>query len=205
MKRFNTLLNPSIILSLALILVFGLAYGHAQELDIDKSETHKPETELPLDVLWDVKAYMPEAKLIKIKAVDDDGTLHAVKALQSYGDTSVLDVKCLYRDEILPVKLVVSPDDKSHALKAIKKDGTALDVKAITDEGEQFIIKGMTRIGNVVTIRVMGSNGNTYKIFAISPEGHVNDVKGIKMMSSKEETVVNGVSIYAHVKALTQI
>ena len=171
---------------------------------MDKPDNHKPETELPAYVLWDVKAYMPEAKLIKVKAVDEDGNFHAIKALQTYDDTSVLDIKCLYNGAVLPVKLVIGTSN-SYALKAIKEDGSMLDVKAITDDGEQFNIRSISRKGNIVNIRVMGKDNDTYKIFAISPEGHVNDVKGIKMMKSIKETVVNGVSVYAHVKGLTQI
>jgi hypothetical protein len=205
MKTSFTLLKSSKIIGIIVLFMFGISYSNAQELDIDKTDTHKPETELPPDVIWDVKAYMPEAKLIKVKAVDEDGKLHDVKALQSFGDTSILDVKCLYNDEVLPVKLILGEGDNNYALKAIKEDGTLLSIVAVTDEGEQFQIKGIKRIGNIVNIRVLGKDGTHYKVFAISPEGHVNDVKGIKMLRTEEETVVNGVSVYAHVKALTQI
>lgn len=205
MKRLKPLQKASNFISLFIIVILSISCGNAQELNMDKTNTHKPETELPPDVLWDIKAYMPEAKLIKVKAIDKEGKLHDVKALQSFGDTSILDVKCLYNDEVLPVKLILGADENNYALKAIKNDGTLLSIVAITDEGKQFQIKGIKRIGNIVNIRVLGIDGAYYKIFAISPDGLVNDVKGIKMLKIEEETVVNGISVYAHVKALTQI
>ncbi|WP_299519163.1 hypothetical protein [Winogradskyella sp.] len=202
MIRSIKTLKATPIMAFVFIIIFGKAQINAQELGIDKTNTHKPETELPPDVLWDVKAYMPEAKLIKVKAVDKAGNLYAIKGLQTYDDTSLLDIKCLYNEAVLPVKLVIS--DNSYALKAIKKDGSVLDVKAITDNGEQFSIQGIQRTGNTVSIRVMGKDNKTFKVFAISPEGNVNDVKGIKMLRDNIETVVNGVKVYAHVKALHQ-
>jgi|GEM_PF-1422836 len=203
MKTFNINLNASKIVSIVVLVVLGMGTAFAQELDINKKENYKPETELPPEIYWDVKAYIPEAKLIKVKAVDSEGNIFAIKALQSYIDTSILDVKCLYNNEILPVKVVLGTNTK--ALKAIKEDGSMLDVKAITEDGKQYAIHSINRTGNVVNIRVMDGNGGQFKIFAISPEGHVNDVKGIKMMREDQETVIHGVKVYAHVKALTQI
>ncbi|MEE4248284.1 MAG: hypothetical protein V2I33_23080, partial [Kangiellaceae bacterium] len=191
MIRAIKTLKATPIIAFALILIFAKAQIHAQELDLNKKENQKPETEIPPDVLWDVKAYMPEAVLLKVKAVDATGNLYAIKGLQTYDDTSLLDIKCLYNEVVLPVKLVMTGN--TYALKAIKNDGSVLDIKAITEDGEQFAIKGLKRTGNTVSIRVMGKGNNIFKVFAISPEGLVNDVKGIKMLKDNIETVVNGV------------
>ena len=41
-----------------------------------------------------------------------------------------------------------------------------------------------------------------YGVKAISPEGKLHDVKGVKMVKESQEGVVNGVPIKAHIKAL---
>ncbi len=47
-------------------------------------------------------------------------------------------------------------------------------------------------------------NGDLYGIKAISSEGELNDVKGIKMMKEDVEMEMGKVRIYAHIKALPQ-
>ena len=204
MKILKQLLKPSNFISLLLILILGLSFGNAQVLDTDPIDSNKPETELPPDILWDIKAYMPEAKLIKIKAIDKDGNMYAVKAIQNFDDTSILDVKAIVNEKLLPVKLIVKEKDIYFPLKAITSDGTLLDIKAITETGELLPVKGVGQSGIVVHIRAIDEDNSFHSIFAISPEGQVNDVKGIKMLTTNLETTINGVSIFAHVKALRQ-
>ena len=45
---------------------------------------------------------------------------------------------------------------------------------------------------------------NVFNVVAISPFGEVNSVVGIKMLDTVEEAVINGVSIFAHLKAIKQ-
>jgi len=204
MKTLKQLLKPSNFISLLFILILGFSFGNAQVLDTNPIDSNKPETELPPDILWDIKAYLPEAKLIKIKAIDKDGNMYAVKAIQNFDDTSILNVKAIVNGKLLPIKLIVKENDIYFPLKAITNDGTLLDIKAITETGELLPVKGVGKSGIVVHIRAIGKDNSFHTVFAISPEGQVNDVKGIKMLSTTLETTLNGVSIFAHVKALRQ-
>lgn len=204
MKTLKQSLKPAKFISLFLIFLLGFSFGNAQVTDNDKTDPNKPETELQPELLWDVKAYLPAAKLIKIKAIDKDGNIYDVKAIQSFDDTSMLDIKALVNGERLPIKLIVKDTDVYYPLKAITKDGTLLDIKGITESGEILPVKGVGRSGTIVHIRAIGKSSSFYTLFAISPEGQVNDVKGIKMLNTTVETTIKGVSIFAHVKALRQ-
>jgi len=204
MKALKQLPKPSNFINLFIVLLLGFTFVNAQNIDEDKSNPDKPETELTPEIYWDVKAYRPKALLLRVKGVDKDGNLYDVKAIQSSDDTSVLDVKVLINGEKLPLKLIVKGDDVYYPLKGIYGDGTLLDIKAINDDGEIIDVKGVAKSGNIVHIRAIGENAEFYNIIAISSEGKVNTVKGIKMTDSEVETIVNGVEIHAHVKSLKQ-
>ncbi len=204
MTTIKQLRRPSSFIPFFVLLILGFSFGNAQILDTDKTDPNKPETELRPQILWDVKAYLPEAKLIKIKAIDKDGNIFDVKAIQSYDDTSILDVKAIVNGEQLPIKLIVKKDDIYFPLKAITNDGLLLDIKAVTETRELLPVKGVGRSGNIVYIKAIGKDAAFYSVFAISPEGQVNDVKGVKMLKPTVETTIEGVSIFAHVKALRQ-
>ncbi|RDY61517.1 DUF7486 family protein [Flagellimonas nanhaiensis] len=162
----------------------------------------KEEEQFP--IYWHVKAFRPQAKFIDIKAIDKNGTKHDVKAIQTYDDTSFLNVKALVNGERLPIKLIVKQGDRFYPVKAIDNDGTIIDIKAITKDGEIWDVKGVSKSGNLVHLRAISKEGVFYNIIAVSPKGKVNDVKGIKMMDTEVETVINGVSIFAHIKSLAQ-
>jgi len=204
MKAIKQSLRPASFINFIALFLIGFFMGNAQVLDKDRIGSDKPETILEPDILWDVKAYLPEAKLIKIKAIDKDGKMYPVKAIQSFDDTSILDIKAIINGKYLPIKLIVKDDDVYYPLKAIAKDGTLIDVKAVTEEGEILPVKGVGKSGTIVHVRAIGKDSSFYNIFAISPEGKVNDIKGIKMLKTNVETIINGVSVFAHVKALGQ-
>ncbi|WP_411895102.1 hypothetical protein [Winogradskyella sp. A2] len=191
-------LKQSILCVLLILFVFSI---NAQE---QKENVNKPETELHPEIFWDVKAYRPEAELLKVKAIDKDGNMHDVKAIQYSEDTSLLDVKLIMNGQRLPIKLVDMKGEAFHPLKGIDKDGNLIDIKAITEEGEILDVKGVSRSGNIVHIRAIADYGLFYNIISISPEGRVNNVKGLKMLSTKIEGVINGVPIFAHVKSMQQ-
>ena len=204
MKTIKQQLKPTNFISL-FILLLAFSFGNAQIVNKDEfTDPNKPETELSADILWDVKAYLPNAQLIKIKAIDEEGNMYDVKAIQSFYDTSILDVKAIINGEYIPIKLIVKENDIYYPLQAITNDGKLLDVKAITDTGELLPVKGIGINGSIVHIRAIGKDNSFYKVFAISPEGQVNDVKGIKMLKTTIETDINGIAIFAHVKALLQ-
>jgi hypothetical protein len=204
MKTITQLRKPSRFINLFVLFIIGCFYGNAQVLDKDQINPNKPETELLPERLWDVKAYHPEVKFIKIKAIDKDGKMYDVKAFQRFHDTSILNVKAIVNGEQLPVKLIVKENDIYYPLKAIANDGTLLDIKAVTDSGALLPLKGLGKEGNIVYIRAIAKDASFYNVFAISPEGRVNDVKGVKMLSTTVETTINVVFIFAHVKAMRQ-
>ncbi len=187
---------------LLLILISGGL--SAQVLDQDREKLDKPETATPVEIYWNVKAYSSTWGLLKVKAIDKDGNIHDVKAIQDSDDTSILNVKALVDGQRLPIKLIVKKNDKLYPVKAIAQDGSILDIKAITDDGEIIDVKGFSRSGNIVHIRAISPQPIMYSVIAVAPDGRVNHVKGIKMMEDEVETIINGVEVFAHVKALTQ-
>ena len=168
------------------------------EAQIEEAENKVQET------IWHVKAFKPNAELIDIKAIDKDGKIHNIKAIQNSDDTSILDVKAFVNGKRLPVKLLVNEYDRYMPLKAIDDDGTIINVKGITKEGEILDVKGISKSGNIINIRAISKNGERYSLIAISPSGRKNDVKGIKLFDKEVETVIHGIKIFAHVKSITQ-
>ncbi len=53
-------------------------------------------------------------------------------------------------------------------------------------------------------MRAITEDSYFYNIIAMSPDGKVNAVKGVKMIDADEEAVINGVSVFAHLKAISQ-
>ncbi|MBO6606412.1 hypothetical protein [Psychroserpens sp.] len=184
--------------------IFCFSIASAQVTEEAHVNPNKPETELPPDILWDVKAYRPEAVLLKVKAIDKRGKQYDVKAIQYSDDASVLDVKIIMNGERVPVKLLVKSGNEYYPLKGITPDGNIIDIKALSERGEILPIKGVSKSGNVIHIRAISGGTIFYNIVAISPEGQFNDVKGVKMISSEVEANIYGVPIFSHVKALHQ-
>ncbi len=194
-------------MTFALIFAFLQVSSAALQAQIVNEGNHnpdKPETNRPFGAYWNVKAYSPEWGLLRVKAIGEDGTIYDVKAIQDSDDTSLLDVKALINGERVAIKLIVVKNDPLYPVKAIMDDGTILDVKAIDEDGELIDIKGFSRSGNIVHLRAIRSQPIMYTIIAVSPDGKVNDVKGVKMSKEEVETEFNGVKVYAHVKALSQ-
>ena len=162
----------------------------------------KPEVEITDDIYWQVKAYHPDVKLLRVKAVDGKGNYYDVKAIQDSDDTSLLNVKALVDGKRLPIKLIIIENDDYYPLKAITEDGMIMDVRAITEEGLKLPVKGVSKTGNIIHLRAIDDNLEYYNIISISPFGEVNQVKGLKMMDSDVEAIINGVKIFAHVKAI---
>ena len=182
----------------------AFSYGNAQ-IDLEnRSKLIKPETEITSDIYWYVKAYRPDAKLLDVKAIDTNGNLYDVKAIQTTDDTSILNVKALVNGKLLPIKLIVKNDDWYFPVKAIDGQGDLVNIKVITDNREILDIKGVSKSGNIIHLRAITKDSVFYNIIAISPQGRVNAVKGVKMLDTPVETVINGVEVFAHVKAIDQ-
>ena len=155
-------------------------------------------------IYWHIKAVLPEAKLLDIKAIDKDGKHHDVKAIQDSHDVSLLGVKALVNGETIPIKMIVKRNDKYYPVKAIDHDGKILDVKAIGEDGEILDVKGVSRMGSIVEIRAIDKDQNQYNVISVSPTEGVNHVKGLKMFNEEVEAVIHGHKIFAHVKSLRQ-
>ena len=184
MKAVRQHLNFSKIISLSFfaILVFGL--GNAQ-INIEKrSKLIKPEVEFTSDIYWYVKAYRPDAKLLDVNAIDADGKIYDVRAIQTSDDTSVLNVKALVDGQQLPIKLIMKNEDWYFPVKAIDEKGDLVKIKVITDDREILDIKGVRQTGNIIHLRAITKDSIFYNIVAISPEGKVNSVTGIKMLDT---------------------
>lgn len=155
------------------------------------------------EVIWHVKAFHPDGKLLDVKAIDKDGNIYDVKSIQNSDQTSILDVKAFVNGRVLPIKILVS-SDVFLPVNAIADDGTIIDIKAITPEGDKLDVKGVRQSGNIIHIQAIDKDGRSYNIEAISPKGWINDVKGIKMLKTPVELTLNGVDVYAHVKSVPQ-
>jgi hypothetical protein len=198
-KIITRLLNIGTFLA---ILLMMSVIGYAQIPDPDNVDLIKPETEIMADIFWAVKAYHPQVELLQIKVIDRNGEFHDVKAIQDSENTGVLNVKAIVNGNRLPIKLIVHGNDPYYPLKAINTDGTIMDVKAITEQGFMLDVKGVSKTGNIIHVRAIAKDGAQYNVLAVSPLGEVNDVKGLKMMDTDVEAVINGVQVFAHVKAL---
>ncbi len=153
---------------------------------------------------WHVKAIHPEGVFLDVKAVNESGKTYEVKAIQDNFQRHLLDVKALVEGEEFPIKMLVSEDDFA-PVTAIGHDGTLFDIKAFTAEGDPLDVKGVRRSGNIVHLKAIDKEGAFYGVKAISPDGELNDVKGIKIAKEETDLEMNGLKIYAHVKALPQI
>lgn len=185
------------------LLFMSSAVLKAQVVNQTNQDLEKSETKMPF-AYWNVKAYSPDWGLLNVKAIDKEGNIYDIKAIQDSEDTSLLDVKALINGERVAIKLIVDKKDHLYPVKAIMTDGTLLDVKAIDEDGELIDVKGFSKTGNIVHLRAIRSQPIMYTIIAVSPDGKVNDVKGVKMTNEDVESVIHGVKVFAHVKALTQ-
>lgn len=204
MKTTRHSLKFSKIISFLFFSIMAFGYGNAQ-IDLEKrSKLIKPEVEITGSIYWYVKAYRPDAKLLDVKAIDADGNLYDVRAIQTSDDTSILSVKALVKGKQLPIKLITKNDDWYFPVKAIDEKGALVKIKVIADNREILDIKGVRQSGNIIHLRAITKDSLFYNIIAISPEGRVNAVKGLKMLDTPVETVINGVEVFAHVKAIEQ-
>lgn len=173
-----------------LVSVFTFNSGYAQDKEAFK------------EIIWHIKAFKPQVKLLNIKAIDKKGDIYDVKAIQDSDQTNLLSVKAFVKGKRLPVKMLFSDDDIYYPVKAIGEDGTIYDIKAFTEDGKVLPVKGVSKSGNIIHIRAIYEDKIFYNVIAVSPEGETNTVKGIKLKEGDLECEVNGVEIFAHIKSL---
>ena len=205
MKTIVRTPNLSKFIGLCFLLIFMTTSGIAQIENESRSKLIKPETEMTGDLYWHVKAFRPEAQLLKVKAVDKRGNIYDVKAIQSSESTSVLNIKALVDGKQLPIKVVLPKGkDKYYPVVAITEKGILMDIKAFTEDGRYLDVKGISKTGNIIHLSAINDDNIAFTIISISPFGEVNSVVGVKMLDTVEEAVINEVSIFAHVKAIKQ-
>ena len=169
MKTIDRIPTLSKILSLIIIFVLASSSGYAQ-IDIEKrSKLIKPEVEITGEIFWHVKAFRPEAQLLDIKAIDKDGTLYDVKAIQTSESTSILNIKALVNGKQLPIKILLKENAEYYPVKAIRDDGSLIDIKAFNEDGTILDVKGLSQSGNVIDLMAINKDSKTYNIISISP------------------------------------
>lgn len=190
------------VIHLTLILGFLVLGCNKEKSRDDIKETTTTVGEEPfVETNWNVKARLPNNDILDVKAIDKDGNIFDVKAVQNTEQISIIDVKAFVNGNVLPVKILTS-NETIFPVKAIHNDGTILDIKAITNDGKKFEVKGVFYSGNIIHIKAINPNGDFYGIEAISPKGWINDVMGIKMFDSPVEGTINGKDIFAHIKSI---
>lgn len=173
------------------LVIFALTPLHSQ---INESENL---------IFWHIKAVRPEAQLLDVKAIDDDGVQFDVKAIQDSHDISLLSVKAIVKGQTIPIKMIVKDKEEYYPIKAIDYEGKILDVKAVDDNGSLLDVKGVSRMGNTIEVRVIDKDGKLLDVISISPTNGINHIKGLKMFNDDVEAVIQGHKIFAHVKSLS--
>jgi len=195
-------LNRSVIKRISsLVLISILLIACKNDTTEDKTTSTKEETVKVNDVFWPLKAILPDGNMLAINAIDKEGNLFDVKAIQNSDQDSFLDIEAFVNDKRLPVKMLLS-DDLFAPVKAIDRGGVIYDIKAISADGEKLDVKGVKRFGNIISIKAIAKEGGFYGVKAISPSGKRNDVKGVKINAKEKEMTLNGFNVYAHIKAI---
>jgi hypothetical protein len=193
------------LLRLSLVLVVSiLLFSCENSTSKEKKETVK-EVEIVKapETFWKLKTILPDGNNLEIKAIDKDGKMYDVNAIQNSDQDSFLDIEAFVDGKRIPIKMLLN-EDKYAPVKAIDKGGISYDIKAITPDGEKLDVKGIKRFGNIVSIKAITKEGTFYGVKAISPSGKLNDVKGVKINIKDKEMTLNGFSVFAHVKAIHQ-
>ena len=187
------------------LFLFGFLFITSCNNSASKENTDTTETanvEEFADILWNVKAILPDGKSLDINAFNSAGELLDIKAIQNSDQDNLLDIKAIAADgNKLPVKILVSKNQFSPVV-AITDKGNAYKLKALTAEGEELQIIGVARYGNIVIMKAVTKKGKFYGVKAISPTGQLNDVKGIKINAQERDMTMRTHSVYAHVKAM---
>jgi len=206
MKKSEITSTPSRFMTLFILLFLMITSGYAQVDSEKRSKLIKPETNITDDLIWHVKAFRPDAQILNVKAIDKKGNIYDVKAIQPHEtSSSVLNVKAIVDGKRLPIKIILPSDNEKYfPLVAINDDGSIMKIVAINDKGKYLEVKGHSKSGNIIHISAITANAMGYNILSVSPFGEVNSVVGMKMLDATEEAVINGVSVYAHVKAIKQ-
>ncbi|MBK9631591.1 MAG: hypothetical protein IPO62_11085 [Saprospiraceae bacterium] len=161
---------------------------------------------LNAQALWNIKAINSSGKMIPVKAVGPDASLYDVKADPGSGSTQFMNVVMIKDGKKHAIKIFKQLNDKNQfELWAIDPKLGLLSIKAVSSENQGFKLVGKEIESKVIPIKAISESKEIWNIKAISPEGILHDVKGIKFKDDQTEGKNNGFDFYAHVKAIPQI
>lgn len=156
--------------------------------------------------VWFVKAIDGNGDDMDIVATNSKGAEYPVRAIMIGKSAQILNVKAKASDEV-DIKIVKENDVLT--VLAIDDYGRKMEVKAKDKDGAYYRIVAGELKGNIISIKALDQNGKLYPVKAFSSEGDVYDVKGVKVLKSDVEGVIQGlkekINYYAHIKALPPI
>jgi hypothetical protein len=157
-----------------------------------------------IDNKWEITASTDEGQNLSVVAINKKGKEYPVRALMPGKHPYLMNVRAQASSVDIFIKLV--KNDKGVFVSGIDEFGRLYEIKAKATNGESFEVIGGEKKGNVIPIYVLGSDSKKHPVKAISSKGHEFDVKGIKVMESEIEgliQVIDGyIEYYAHIKAL---
>jgi hypothetical protein len=159
------------------------------------------------ETVWDVSAIGNDGSKLEVVALNKKGKEYPIKAMSAGGSFTLLNVKAMAPRDNMMVKL--TKNGNGIFLEAIDEYGRLFPVKIKTADGKYISIRGGDNCGKTIDIQAFGDNGLDYLLHAISPEGDMYDIKGIKVKDEDTEGFVQGLKgltlYYAHVKALPPV
>lgn len=191
--------------------VFGIKFGEdnlEQEINSVKILAHVKAIPSPKintsQLVWSVRAIDTDGNSMQVFAIDKNGEEHDVKAVVKGGSYHLIDVKALVKRNEQAIKLFKK--EGSVFLAAVSERGELLRIKAKTSSGEYLDVLGYRGAGKIFDIKAAGPSETKFAVKAISDDGDVYDIKGIKVKEADDEGEIAGFVrtnlFHAHVKAL---
>lgn len=182
------------------------------EIQIGKAKIVAHVKAMPLNLaiseetVWDVKAVGNNGSQLDIVALNKDKE-YPIKAMSAGGSFTLLNVKALSPRDNMAVKLIKT--DEGIFLNSIDEYGRVFPINIKMPDGQYIPVQGGDNCGKTIDIQAFDENEIHYIIHAISPEGDVYDIKGIKVKDEDTEGFIQGLKglilFYAHVKALPPV
>lgn len=172
--------------------------AHIKAIPITKNISDHP--------IWAVKAINTAGENMDIIAMGIKDQVFEIKAMAKNGHFHLLDVKAIKGRHKLDVKMIKEGDGLS--VVALDDPGRKFALKAKSSTGELIPLQGVRKEGNIISVKAI-ANGVEYAVKAISPDGDIYDIKGVKTKSDDFEGsyvgFVHTVPFFAHIKALPPI
>jgi hypothetical protein len=158
------------------------------------------------ETVWDVKAIGNDGSHLDVVAVNKNKE-YPIKAMSAGGSFTLLNVKALSPRDNMAVKL--TKNEEGIFLTSIDEYGREFPVNIKMPDGKYIRVHGGDNCGKTIDIQTFDKKGIHYLLHAISPEGDIYDLKGIKVKDEDTEGFIQGLKgltlYYAHVKALPPV